>query len=430
MKKHLLKLILSSLNIGLLTIFPSSLIAEVLNDSFDLNRLEGVKLGYYVGSFDPIHLGHQHTIEQAIKQGYVDYVLVYPAPGGDTFKNRSRLTVRQKMIASIYEEHPKVLLTYWTPKELQDKFSPLSENIEIIGIIGSDVVTDTLMGPDDAISEKYRSVFMRGIPLKENHYEDTIGALMALKASSFIVSLRGKVDILSLDGKIHDRPIKAFIQSENYSSTAVRGAIQDKRSFEPFLSFPVQAIIKEDGLYGFKSCFDNTLQRRLLEIQESDQRARNNIADIKNSSENLWKAIQEVDIQNGKILKEIIKEHGWPGVSLVGLEGTSAMWLLVQHQDQAIDFQKECLELLKIAVQESEAPCWCLAYLTDRVNMNEGYPQIYGTQWIQENGMFVLYPVDDIKHLNKRRSEMGLESIEEYKERFKSMYQLTDEDFR
>ena len=238
------------ISLGLL-LFPFSIKAKVLDDNFELNNLKGLKLGYYIGSFDPIHLGHQHVIEQALKSGHVDYVLIYPVPGGDQFKNRTDLALRQKMIAGIYQEDPRVLMTYWTPKELQDKFAVFATDVEVIGIIGSDVVTETLVGPDKELSEKYRSVFMRGIPLKEKHYEDTIGALMALKANSFLVSLRGDIDLSHLNGKIDDRSIRAFIQSQGSSSSEVRNAIQNQKPFEQFLSFPVQAIIKQDGLYGF-----------------------------------------------------------------------------------------------------------------------------------------------------------------------------------
>ncbi|MDE3055630.1 MAG: adenylyltransferase/cytidyltransferase family protein [Verrucomicrobiota bacterium] len=429
MKKWFSKLLLTSLSLGIL-VFPFSIKAEVLNDDFDLSRLKGLKLGYYIGSFDPIHLGHQHVIEKALKSEYVDYVLIYLAPGGDQFKNRTDLALRQKMIASIYQEHPKVLLTYWTPKELQDKFTPLANDIDVVGIIGSDVVTETLMGPDKELSEKYRSVFMRGLPLKEKHYEDTVGALMALKANSFLVALRGEIDLSHVDEKIYDRSIRAFIPSKDNSSTEVRNAIKNQKPFEQFLSFPVQAIIKQEGLYGLSTNLNNALRDELLAMQELDQKARSKLLNIKTFSEELWKDVQEIDSKNGQKLKEIVSEYGWPGVSIIGLDGSSALWLLVQHQDQDVLFQKQCLNLLKTAVQEYEASPKSLAYLTDRVNMNENQPQIYGTQWVQQDGKFLLYTVEDREHLDHRRAEMGLSAIEEYKKQIQAAYQLSDEDFK
>lgn len=141
--------------------------------------MKGKKLGFYEGSFNPIHLGHQHVIESCLNEGYVDYVLVYPAYDGDRYKNRTEHSFRFELIASVYHDHPSVLLTDWTPKELQDHFSKVVKEVEVLGIIGSDVVEERLLGP---LSKKYLSVFMRGIPLIEKHHKDTIGGLMALKA--------------------------------------------------------------------------------------------------------------------------------------------------------------------------------------------------------------------------------------------------------
>lgn len=428
MKNYLFKLVLVSLSWGALFL-PIFLKAEILDDNFDLNHLKGQKLGYYIGSFDPIHLGHQQVIEQALKEGHVDYVLIYPAPGGDQFKNRTNLSLRQKMIESVYEQHPKVLFTHWTPKELQDKFAVFTTDLEIIGIIGSDVVTETLMGKDKELSEKYRSVFMRGIPLKEKHYEDTVGALMALKASSFLVALRGDIDLFHLDGKIYDRPIRAFIQSSDYSSTKVRNAISEETCFEQFLSFNVQGIVKEEGLYGLIPRIDNSLREMLREMQEKDQLFRMNRLNRELSSEE-WNTWETIDRVNGKKLHEIVNQYGWPGVSRVGLAGTYAMWLLVQHQDDDIVFQKKCLELLKDAVAAYESPISNYAYLLDRINSNMGIPQIYGTQWTTIDGKVALYPVEDIQNLDVRRSDVGLCSLSEYKEQMKILCHLTDSDFK
>lgn len=312
MKNWFSKLLLMSLSLCIF-VFPFSIKAEVLNDDFDLSRLKGLKLGYYIGSFDPIHLGHQHVIEEALKFGYVDYVLIYPAPGGDQFKNRTDLALRQKMIASVYQEHPKVLLTYWTPKELQDKFNPFANDIDVVGIIGSDVVTETLMGPDKEPSEKYRSVFMRGIPLKDKHYEDTVGALMALKANSFLVALRGEIDLSYVDGRIYDRSILAFIPSKDLSSTEVRNAIKNEEPFEQFLSFPVQTIIKQEGLYGFSTNLNNAPRDELLAMRKSDQKATSKMLDgielSLNSKGGAFGTIDELYNQDDSVSMEQLKEN-------------------------------------------------------------------------------------------------------------------------
>ncbi len=401
---------------------PLAANGKELDDQFDLSVLKGQKLGYYIGSFDPIHRGHETVIQEALQSGEVDYVLIYPVPGGDQFKNRTDWATRRRMVASVYQENPKVLFTAWTPKELQDKFGAIAGNLEVVGIIGSDVITENLMGPDEQLSNKYRSVFMRGLPLKEKHYTDTIGALMALKADAFLVALRGNIDLSYLGGKIADRPIRKFIRSQERSSTAVRKAIQNGEPFESSLSFSVQAIIKQEGLYGYHSRFNNALQKEIIEMKTRDQEARWRMLSNPDKFENVWEEISQLDAENGQKLLAIVDQYGWPGVSLVGEEGAKAAWLLIQHQDQNLDFQKRCLELLKKAVQLYEAAPRELAYLTDRVNMNEDKPQIYGTQWVYLEGDLSLYPVEDIESLDARRAQVDMIPIAEYERLMRSEY--------
>lgn len=137
-----------------------------------------------------------------------------------------------------------------------------------------------------------------------------------------------------------------------------------------------------------------------------------------------------IDKENNPKLKFIIETYGWPGYSIVGKEGSNDFWLLVQHQDRDLDFQKECLRLLARAVEENDASPENLAYLTDRVRKNEGKPQLYATQWTQsENGKLKLYPVEDIEHLDERLQSMGMPSLEDYKRMMMQGLNLTEEDF-
>jgi hypothetical protein len=90
------------------------------------------------------------------------------------------------------------------------------------------------------------------------------------------------------------------------------------------------------------------------------------------------------------------------------------MWLLVQHCDRDIEFQKTCLHLLTEAVIAEDAPKRHLAYLTDRVLVNEGLPQLYGTQILFKDGQLIPYPIEQPGQLAERRAEMELEPFEDY----------------
>ncbi|HEV2724313.1 MAG TPA: DUF6624 domain-containing protein [Thermoleophilaceae bacterium] len=124
---------------------------------------------------------------------------------------------------------------------------------------------------------------------------------------------------------------------------------------------------------------------------------------------------QRVDVANTARLCEIISQHGWPGRSLVGDEGAHHAWLIAQHADRQLDFQREALALLADAVGRGDAAQRDLAYLTDRVRMNEGREQVFGTQIAEvKDGNGVPWPVEDPTNLDARRAAVGLPPFEEY----------------
>lgn len=105
-------------------------------------------------------------------------------------------------------------------------------------------------------------------------------------------------------------------------------------------------------------------------------------------------------------VKQIISEIGWPTVAKVGISASNTAWLLVQHMDEHLDFQKECLSLMQTeGASNSE-----IAYLTDRIRVNSGQPQLYGTQYYpNEQGKMVLRPIENEEKLLERRKELGLD---------------------
>lgn len=157
------------------------------------------------------------------------------------------------------------------------------------------------------------------------------------------------------------------------------------------------------------------LRQELLRRSEKDQKARVEVpADPAKITRALVKRIQSVDKANTAWLKRVVQQYGWPGESLVGKDGASAAWLLVQHADLDPDFQKQCLKLMGKAVQAGEASGQDYAYLTDRVRTKEGQPQVYGTQLKFADGKYVPLPIEDEANVDKRRAAVGLPPLAEY----------------
>jgi hypothetical protein len=138
------------------------------------------------------------------------------------------------------------------------------------------------------------------------------------------------------------------------------------------------------------------------------------------------KTLNEVDSANRTWLKEIIEKHGWPGKTLVGVDGAHMAWLMIQHADADLTLQKKCLDLLKAAVKQREATGFDLAYLTDRVYSAEGKKQMYGTQLEQREGKLVPKPVDDEANLDARLKERGMPPIASYLEEAAKVCKLNE----
>jgi hypothetical protein len=129
-----------------------------------------------------------------------------------------------------------------------------------------------------------------------------------------------------------------------------------------------------------------------------------------------WENFKDSVFTTHKVrLEKIFDEFGYPGYNLVGKEGSNNFWLMVQHSDKDIDFQSRVLEKLKIEVESKNADGSNYGLLTDRVKINKGEKQIYGTQvTYTDEGQAYPKPLLDSANVNKRRAEVGLEPIEQY----------------
>lgn len=168
---------------------------------------------------------------------------------------------------------------------------------------------------------------------------------------------------------------------------------------------------------------DSLLKYQLEEIHIQDQTLRLLLPEVETkfgkSSEELDYIWSLIHFQDSIVLAEvldIIELFGWIGKNRVGEKANLTIWLVIQHAP--LEIQEKHLPDLKASVMKEESDGWCLAYLEDRILMRKGEEQIYGTQTLynQETGKFHIYPIKDAENVNSRRSEIGLESIEEYAE--------------
>jgi hypothetical protein len=136
----------------------------------------------------------------------------------------------------------------------------------------------------------------------------------------------------------------------------------------------------------------------------------------------LMQQVRAIDQENTAWLRRLVREHGWPKRSEVGVQAADAAWLLVQHSDEAPEFQRECLEFLREAVEAGEASATSLAYLTDRVLCAEGKPQRYGTQFTPGPDGLQPQPIEDPMRVDEFRAGVGLGSLAEYAQQIRALH--------
>lgn len=183
------------------------------------------------------------------------------------------------------------------------------------------------------------------------------------------------------------------------------------------------------------SVTEPALQAELLRRTKVDQEARGELVKLMQSNgpgksmskeqqaefAKLAGKMKVIDSENTRWLKGVVAKQGWPTIAMVGKDGSQSAWLLVQHADADLKFQRQCLDLMtklpKDAISQKN-----LAYLTDRVLCAEGKKQIYGTQFATIDGKMECKPLEDEANVDKRRAEIGLGTMAEYRKILDQQY--------
>lgn len=166
---------------------------------------------------------------------------------------------------------------------------------------------------------------------------------------------------------------------------------------------------------------DKPLRAELNIIFDNDQKYRNQEDEIKKTYgrdskqlEDLWAIIKQKDAENQVRVSAILDQRGWLGPDIVGREGSTALFLVIQHSNLKM-FQKY-LPMMRAAVKDGKARAGQLALLEDRTALSEGRHQTYGSQFTfnPKTGKYVVAPLEDPDNLDARRAAVGLPPEADY----------------
>ena len=128
-------------------------------------------------------------------------------------------------------------------------------------------------------------------------------------------------------------------------------------------------------------------------------------------SEERSRQMSMIDSTNTAKLQALVAQYGFPTWELVGRDASYNAWLIAQHSWSYLPWY---YEHYKDAVKNNNADKHSLAYMEDRYMMQQGRPQLYGTQYSQRDTVIGFHPIADIKNVDRRRLSVDIEQMDPF----------------
>ncbi|RAK57601.1 DUF6624 domain-containing protein [Phenylobacterium deserti] len=129
--------------------------------------------------------------------------------------------------------------------------------------------------------------------------------------------------------------------------------------------------------------------------------------------------IDEIDQANQQLLLPLIPQGGWITRAEYGENASRAAFHIIQHSN--LELWRRFLPILEPLVASGEIRGQDYALMYDRLAMNEGRPQRFGSQFRCINGKNQLHPLEDAARVDQLRRSMGMGPLAEYVRAFESM---------
>ena len=116
--------------------------------------------------------------------------------------------------------------------------------------------------------------------------------------------------------------------------------------------------------------------------------------------------------QNKKRLIELLDKYGWPTSTAVTEYAAAGAALVINHTNY--ELRSKYFPMLEEAFQKGEAQSLRYAKMKDRLLVEEGKEQLFGTQIKFDDLKRVPHPIQNPQLVDKRRSEIGLGPLKPY----------------
>jgi len=134
----------------------------------------------------------------------------------------------------------------------------------------------------------------------------------------------------------------------------------------------------------------------------------------------LFASLEQDECRNSHILsgwlKTEVARRGWFTRSRDGKSAAEAAFIITQHADHDVAFQKSVLARLEKLLPSGDLDRSQYAYLWDRIATHEDRPQRYGSQSKGcIAGKIELWSIEDPERVDERRARLGMPPLSEYR---------------
>ncbi len=169
-----------------------------------------------------------------------------------------------------------------------------------------------------------------------------------------------------------------------------------------------------------KSSDYDSLRNNFREIMYRDQYYRQlpdkYFTGTKAAIDSIMSVIIDNDNQNRESIKKALSKYSFKKIAENDCDCSllKTVWFVAQHSDSDVPFQKEILEMFSRPYPNIKPQYY--TYLTDRINMNEGKKQIYGTQMRlnPKTKKMEISPVKNPKKIDQLRFRNNLIDLQVY----------------
>lgn len=143
--------------------------------------------------------------------------------------------------------------------------------------------------------------------------------------------------------------------------------------------------------------------------------------ELKVARKAMWASIKAVDADNQMALLAMVPPEGWFLRSRYGDKAAKAAFNIVQHAD--LSLWRRFVPVLEPLVAKGEVEGQNYGLMYDRLAINEGRPQRYGSQITCKDGNYVVDRLEAPETVDERRKAMGFpETLADYVAYFQTAY--------